>query len=94
VLSLLYSLDCMAAFELVKLMEADCDWINPPVPIPENHPLYSHQRHHHERGIIARVIRWIARGCDKKGDTQYKGLLSCLDAGGVTTRPKPRRGKD
>jgi hypothetical protein len=66
VLSLLYSLDCMAAFELVKLMEADCDWINPPVPIPENYPLYSHQRHHQERAIIARVIRWIARGCDKK----------------------------
>jgi hypothetical protein len=79
VLSLLYSLNCMVAFELVKLMEADCDQINRPVLIPENHPLYSNQRHHQERAIIARVIRWIARGCDKKGDTQYKGLSSCRD---------------
>jgi hypothetical protein len=69
----------MAAFELVKLMEADCDQINRPVPIPENHPLYSNQCHHQERAIIAQVIRWIARGCDKKGDTHYKGLLSFLD---------------
>jgi len=66
VLSLLYSLDCIATFELVKLMETDCDRINRPVPIPENHPLYSNQRHHHERAIIAWVIRWIARGCDRK----------------------------
>jgi len=69
VLSLLYSLDCMATFELAKLMEADCDQINRPVLIPENHPLYSNQRHRQERAIIARVIRWIARGSDKKGDT-------------------------
>lgn len=47
-------------------MEADCDQINRPVPIPENHPLYSNQRHYQERAIIARVIRWIARGCGKK----------------------------
>jgi hypothetical protein len=66
VLSLLYSLDCIATFELVKLMEADCDQINRPVPIPENHPLYSNQRHYQERAIIARVIRWMARGCGKK----------------------------
>jgi hypothetical protein len=56
----------MTAFELVKLREADCDLINRPVPIPESHPLYSNQCHHQERAIIARVIRWIARGCDKK----------------------------
>ena len=61
----------MATFELVKLMEADCDRINRPVPIPENHPLYSNQRHHQERAIIARVIRWIARGCDKKDGVAY-----------------------
>jgi hypothetical protein len=57
-------------------MEADCDLINRLVPIPENHPLYSNQCHHQERAIIARVIRWIACDCDKKDDTQYKGLLS------------------
>ncbi len=68
----------MTAFELVKLREADCDRINRLVPIPENHPLYSNQCHHQERAIIAPVIRWIACGCDKKGDTQYKGLLSFL----------------
>jgi len=69
----------MTAFELVKLMEADCDLINRPVPIPENYPLYSNQCHHQERAIIAQARRWIARGCDKKGNTQYKGLLSFLD---------------
>jgi hypothetical protein len=57
-------------------MEADCDLINRPVPILENHPLYSNQCHHQERAIIARVIRWIACDCDKKDNTQYKGLLS------------------
>jgi len=79
VLSLLYLLDCMATFELVKLMEADCDRINRPVPIPENHSLYSNQRHYQERTIMTRVIRWITRGCGKKGEPQYKGLLTCLD---------------
>jgi len=47
--------------------------------IPESNPSSPSQCHHRGTAIIARVIRWIARGCDKKGDTQYKGLLSFLD---------------
>ena len=69
----------MTAFELVKLMEADCDLINRLVPIPESHPLYSNQCHHRGTVIIVQARRWIARGCGKKDDTQYKGLLSFLD---------------
>lgn len=70
--------DCTAAFELFKLIEADCDQINRPVPIPENHPLYSNQCHHWGTAIIALVIRWTDRDCGRKDDTRYTERLSFL----------------
>ena len=39
---------------------------------------YPNPSHHQGTGIIAPVIRWTARGCDRKGDTRYTERLSSL----------------